>query len=111
MDFDIKRLDEVWTADSKKLGLAQHLYHRQDEANPALLLYASYLEVEDYDYGENYFVPTDFIVDQLPVSGRIELDVTMDEVMKRTWVRMPDFIILGKSSEEPLPDRERSPLE
>jgi hypothetical protein len=111
MDFDFRRLDEVWTADSKKLGLAQGLYHRQDEANPALKLFASYLEVEDYSYGGSYFVPTDFIVDQLPQSGRIELDVTFDEVMKRTWGRMPDFIVLGKSIKEPLLERERLPSE
>ncbi len=64
MDLDIKKLDEVWTADAKKLGLAQQLFHRQDEVNPDLQLYASYLEVENFEYGEVFYVPTDFVADR-----------------------------------------------
>lgn len=51
MELEIKKLDEVWTADSQKLGLAQYLFHRTKEIDPDLQYYASYLEVEDYQFG------------------------------------------------------------
>ena len=64
MELEIKKLDTVWTSDQKKLGLVQNLFHREDEVDPDLLLYATYLEVSNYDYGEIYYVPTEYISEQ-----------------------------------------------
>ncbi len=103
MDYHIKRLEEVWTVDQKKLGLAQRLFHRQDEVNPDLQLFASYLEVENFEYGEGFYIPTDFISGQDPESGHLLLAVTRDQVMNRTWFRMPDFIAHNQYDQETLP--------
>lgn len=104
MEQNIKKLEEIWTADKQKLGRAQQLFHRTDDINPSLQLYASYLEIEDYDLGLVYFVPTDFILDRDEASGKIQLNATKKQVMERTWFRMPDFVAHGKARKEPLTD-------
>lgn len=102
MDLGFKRFEEVWTEDDKKLGTAQALFHRLDEVNPELLYYASYLEVESFEYGATYFVPTDFIAPREAESGRVTLAVTLKEVMEHTWFVMPDFIAHSKARKEEL---------
>lgn len=103
MEESINKLEEIWTVEGRKLGLAQNLFHRQDEINPKLQLYASYLEVGDFEYGGVFYVPTDFIAGRDSETGKISLSVSFNEVMKRTWFRMPDFITHGKSRKEELP--------
>ena len=102
MKQSIKKLEEVWTADNQKLGLAQNLYHRKEDINPNLQLYASYLEVGDYDMGLAFFIPTDFIQYRDKESGKTMLSASKKQVMKRTWFRMPDFIAQGKAQKESL---------
>jgi hypothetical protein len=106
MDFEIKMLDEVWTSDDRPLGFAQRLYHRRGKIDPDLLLFASYLLVANYQFGDDYYVPTDFIAGPHPASGRIVLTVTSAEVLRRSWSRQPAFIAFNDALEEPLP-RER----
>ena len=102
MATEFKKRDEVWTADEQKLGLALQLFHRTDEVNPALQLYASYLEVDDFDYGEIFYVPTDFVAERQPETGRILLSKKRDDATKLTWFRMPDFVAQGRSRKESL---------
>ena len=66
------------------------------------MYYASYLEVESFEYGATYFVPTDFIAPREPESGRVTLTVTLQEVMEHTWFVMPDFILHGEARKETL---------
>jgi len=101
---EIRKQDEVWTADDQRLGKAQLLFHRTNEVNPALRLYATYLEVEDFDYGENFYVPTDFIVERQADTGRLTLNKKRDDAMQLTWFRMPDFVAHGQSRKEELPE-------
>lgn len=105
MDHGIKKFDEVWTEDDKKLGLAQEMFHRLDEVNPELLYYASYLEVESFEYGATYFVPTDFIAPREPESERVTLTVTLKDVMEQTWFAMPDFIAHSNARKEGLVEK------
>jgi hypothetical protein len=105
MELDIAHLEEVWTADGRKLGLAEQLYHRLGPADLGLQLYASYLQVDNFDFGSAYFVPTEFIAGRDPESGRIELTATAREVEARTWTRMPDFVAHGSAQVESLPAR------
>ena len=102
MDLGIKKLEEVWTKDEKMLGLTQGLFHRLEGINPKLQFYGSYLEVESYEYGASYFVPTDFIAPREPDSARIMLTVTLRDVMEHTWFVMPDFIVHGQARREAL---------
>lgn len=104
MAIEIKKRDEVWTADEQKLGVAQMVFHRTDEADPALQLYASYLGVGDFDYGETFYVPFDFIAGRQADSGRVALSKKRDEAMQLTWFRMPNFVAQGRYRKESLPE-------
>jgi hypothetical protein len=104
MGIDIKKQDEVWTADEQKLGVAMQLFHRSDEINPSLQLYASYLEVENFKYGEVFYVPTDFISQRQAETGRLMLSKKRNEAMNLTWFRMPEFVAHGQYRKEGLPE-------
>lgn len=105
MEIDIKRQDEVWTVDEQKLGVALQLFHRTDEINPSLQLYASYLEVGNLDYGEVFYVPTDFITERQVETGRLMVSKKRDEAMQLTWFRMPEFVAHGQYRQEGLPEK------
>ena len=102
MELNINKLEEVWTADEKKLGLAQNIYHRLDDINPDLQLYASYLVVENYEFGEVFYVPTDFISEPQEESQRLILSLTRDQILNRTWFRMPNFVASDQARKESL---------
>ena len=104
MEIDIRKQDEVWTTDEQKLGVAMQLFHRTDEINPSLQLYASYLEVENFEYGEVFYVPTDFITEREEESGRVMLGKERNEAMQLTWFRMPEFVAHGQYRKEVLPE-------
>ena len=103
MKLKINKLEEVWTADNKRLGLAERVYHRDEGANPELELYESYLEIENFDLGSNFYVPFDFISDHDEEFRGIKLTVTFNDVQKKTWSRMPHFIAHGEARTEELP--------
>jgi hypothetical protein len=101
MDTPIKKLEEVWTADGQKLGLAVHLYHRLEEIDPAVELYERYLEVCNLEIGDNYFVPMEFLRRD-GEGGRLVTAVNLQEVLERTWTRQPDFVFSGAGRREEL---------
>jgi hypothetical protein len=98
------KLAKVWTYDSELLGLAQRLFHRNEGVEPDLLLFKSYLEVENYQLGATYFVPTDFIDHGRVEDGGLWLVSSFREVLERTWARMPVFVARGDGIEESLPE-------
>ena len=102
MELNVNKLDEVWTADGKKLGLAQQLFHRLDEINPCVQLYATYLVVENYEFGEVFYVPTDFIAEPQEESQQLTLLLTRDQILQRTWFRMPNFVASDQARKESL---------
>ena len=104
MNARYRKLDVVWTSDGKKLGLAQRLFHRTEGVEPANLLYESYLEVENFELGSTYFVPTDFIEERDAESGKLKLSKSFSEVQEKTWFRMPIFAARGDGREESLPE-------
>lgn len=100
----IKFLDEVWTEDGHKLGEVHHIHHRPGGADPELLLYETYLEVQDFGLGMTYYIPTDFIqVDA--VTGRIIVNETLRGVQRNRWHHRPPFIAGGYARTEELPRR------
>lgn len=103
MDFTINKLEEVWSADDKKLGVANALYHRLEGVNPDLGYYASYLHVQNFDYGDDYYIPTDFVKGRDGKTGLLMLQTTFQKVLENTWTRMPEFILHGSSQIEKLP--------
>jgi len=102
MDFTINKLEEVWTADDKKLGVANAIYHRLEGVNPELKYYASYLHVQNFDYGDDYYIPTDFIDGRDQKTGKLSLRKTFHEVLENTWTRMPEFVLQGNGLIEKL---------
>lgn len=91
METTIKKLDPVWTSDDQQLGVAECLYHRLADIDPAVGYYAAYLTVENFLLGDDYYIPTDFISGR-DTQGRLRLAVPLQTVLNRTWSRMPDFI-------------------
>jgi hypothetical protein len=102
MDFSISKLEEVWTADDKKLGVANAVYHRLEGVNPELKYYASYLHVQNFDYGDDYYIPTDFIDGRDQKTGKLSLRKTFQQILENTWTRMPEFILHGSGQVEKL---------
>ncbi|MFW5940691.1 MAG: hypothetical protein ACOCXI_02740 [Chloroflexota bacterium] len=93
MTITIHKMDEVWTADDFKLGVAHCLYYRpEDQVRPGELLYAAYLEVINYELGDDYYVPLDYIERVNGAESRLQLTVPLKTVMDRTWSRVPDFV-------------------
>ena len=109
MNLNIHKLEEVWTADGKKVGLAEKIYHRVKGADPELELYESYLEIENFELGSSFFVPFDFIRNDEVQTERIELAVTFDDVHRNTWTRMPFFVAHGEAREETLSEPANDP--
>lgn len=102
MDFAIKKLEEVWTADDKKLGVANAIYHRLEGVNAELRYYADYLHVQNFEYGDDYYIPTDFIEGRDETTGQLVLKTTFQKVLEKTWTRMPEFILHGNGQIEKL---------
>lgn len=104
METTIKWQDRVVTADGYLLGLARNLHHRpEDEVNAEDQLYSVYLEVNNFELGDDFFVPLEFILDRDPETRTINLDATMKEALQLTWSRMPEFVALMQGRKEPLP--------
>lgn len=97
-----KKYAEVWTADDKQIGVAIRLHHRVHDINPALKLYATYLECMSVKMGGAVFIPTDFVADYDAATNKISLAVKMSTVQRETWDRTPDFIAHHTSHVEEL---------
>lgn len=90
---DIKALDEVWTSDGDKLGVAHSWYYRPDgEVHPGDRLYAAYLGVNNFELGDDFYVPDVYIAGREEESGRVLLAVTSRQIANLTWNRKPNFI-------------------
>lgn len=93
---------DVWTSDEQKLGVARAWHHRPaDEIEPQYQLYAKYLEVESFELGDSFFVPSEYVVVE---DGGVWVDATMKQVLNRTWSRLPDFVYRKTGRIERLPD-------
>jgi hypothetical protein len=103
MTLSLKAKDEIWSKDGRRLGLADHIYHRIEEAEPELELYARYLHVFSTEIGDDYYVPLEFIKKD-EEDGRFTIDLTMEEAMVKGWSRLPDFVAKDKSTKEELPN-------
>lgn len=98
-----KKYDKVVTADDVTLGELLRLHHRQEDINPLLRLYASYLEVWSIELGGHTYIPTDFIDEYNASTGTVYLAVTLETVQQETWDRTPSFIAGHQSRREELP--------
>lgn len=107
----IKANAEVWTKDGVRLGTARRWHYRpEEEVHPEDLLFASYLEVENFDLGDSFFVPDVYLAGRRDGNERVEVDATMKEVEHWTWTRRPDFVAVmrGRAAllpEEPAPEQ------
>jgi len=104
MEITMNRQDRVVTADGFQLGVARSLHYRpEDEVNVQEQLFPVYLTVENFELGDDFFVPLEYIADRDPETGAISVDATMKEVLQYTWSRMPEFVALMRGRKELLP--------
>lgn len=103
MKLHVTDLEPVYTQDGHHLGEAHRLHHRIHDINPDLEQYDTYLHVISFAGGESYYIPTDFIIGYVENTEDILLSVTMQEIMNRTWFRLPTFVALGDEQIERLP--------
>ena len=101
-DKELRRGTAVWTADDQDIGYAIRLHHRQNDVNPDLKLYGSYLELFSIPLGGATYIPTDFIRDYAPADDKLLLSVTLNEIAKESWERIPTFIAHGQATTEAL---------
>lgn len=100
----IKLRDEVWTVDGHRLGVAAAFHYRpEDEVDLGARLYPVYLEVKNYELGEDFFIPLVFVAERDSETGHLLLSQTMKQVLDNTWGRMPDFVAKMEGRVEPLP--------
>lgn len=101
----IKANAEVWTRDGVKLGRARRWHYRpEEEVYPADLLFASYLEVQNFQLGDVFFVPDVYLTGPDESGDRVVVDATMREVERLTWTRRPDFVVGLRGEAVLLPD-------
>lgn len=98
-----KKYDKVVTADEVPLGELVRIHHRQEEINPELQLYASYLEVWSIDFGGHIYIPTEFIDEYDEAARTVYLTETKHTVQRESWDRTPSFIAGRKSQRQELP--------
>ena len=109
MEITMKRRDRVVTADGYQLGLARNLHHRPEaDVNVEEQLFPVYLEVENFELGDDFFVPLYYVDGRDPETGAFTIDATMKEVLQYTWSRMPEFVALMRGRKEPLPTGEKA---
>jgi len=101
MELRIRDGEDVWTADDTKLGVARSLHYRApEEVSPDEQLYGVYLEVVNYELGDDLYIPIDFLTVREEADERLSLTVPMKFVMHRTWSRAPDFVAKRLGREE-----------
>lgn len=98
---DIQRNEAVYTSDDVLLGNAIAVFRRTDEVNPKMKLYAAYLKVFNFEMGDDFFVPTDFIGER-SADGRLHLTINMNTVKRETMERMPNFVAFQQGIREEL---------
>ena len=103
MNLNLKKKDEIWSKDGHLLGQVNQIYHRTNDVNPELELYARYLHVFSLELGDDYYLPMEFITEDKE-TGRFTFDMTMEKVVAKGWSRLPTFIVEGESTEEELPE-------
>jgi hypothetical protein len=101
----IKANAEVWTKDGTRLGTARRWHYRpEQEVHPEDLLFAAYLEVENFELGDAFFVPDVYLAGHDGSSDRVVVDATMKQVEHWTWTRMPGFVARLRGREALLPE-------
>jgi len=106
----IRKLDQVYTQDNRHLGVAQRLYHRITDIRPEWEYYATYMLVNSFAFGDDFYVPTDFVAGRDPQTGHIMLTVTGRNVETNSWTRQPDFVLRGEARQEELVAPEQNVL-
>lgn len=102
-ELPFKKYEKVVTADDVPLGELIRIHHRQEDINPELRLYATYLEVWSIDFGGHIYIPTEFIDEYDEAAHIIYLTETKHTVQQETWDRAPSFIAGRKSQRQELP--------
>lgn len=102
---DIEKLDQVCTRDRQHLGVVPRLYHRTNDVQLGWQHYATSILVQSFAQDDDFYSPTDFVTGRDPQTGHITLTVTEKNVEKKTWTRLPEFVLHGGAASKELWDR------
>lgn len=104
---DMRKYDKVATADGIEIGDLLRLHHREEDVNPDLRLYATYLEVWSLSMSGHFYIPMEYVDEHTSQPGQIMLTVPLATVQNETWDRTPSFIAgrLSRREELPLPEK------
>lgn len=110
IEMEIREGDEVVSADGYDLGVARSLHYRPaDEVNADEQLYAVYLKVVNYELGDEFFIPVDFLQMREDKNEPVTLTVPVKFVQRRAWSRAPDFVAHSLGRTERLHGAEQTP--
>ena len=62
-------------------------------------LYAAYLKVFNFEMGDDFFVPTNFIGER-SADGRLHLTINMNTVKRERWSACPTLLPFSRHTEE-----------
>ena len=100
----LQAFDEVWSADAQKLGVARRLHFRPEEqVDEGARLYPIYLEVENFELGDDFFIPVRYLEARDPGADSVKVGLKLKTIMNRTMNRMPDFVAKMEGRVEILP--------
>lgn len=103
MQIDVKFHDEVVTADNDRLGVAQRLYHYSGEDFLETQGFRDFLKVFDFETGDDFYIPTDFLVGRDAAKRAVQLSLTSYDVQQRTFSRKPRAIAYAVAESIELP--------
>lgn len=104
----VRKNISVLTSDGFELGQTHKLYHRLDEAEPELKLFATYLMVVNFDIGDDFYVPTDYVDTAKWDGTAVYLTLSRNEVGQQSLTTLPQFIAAHRFREEKLPELDNS---
>ncbi len=107
----IQEGDRVLSADGYDLGVARSLHYRPaEEVNPQEQLYAVYLQVMNFEMGDEFYIPVDFLEPRGEEQEVVRLSVPVRFVQRRAWSRAPEFVAMQLGTTERLRRPVRQPV-
>lgn len=95
--------DTIMTADEQVVGKAQRLYHYDGEEFAEVQGFTHFLKVFNFETGDDFYIPTEFISDRNAASSTIKLSIPFREIQTRTLSRKPRSIAYDLATVEELP--------
>lgn len=84
----------VMTKDGVQLGLAQSMYRAEPEDGLEVKPYLSYLKVFDFNSGDDYYIPMEFVTES---SEDVSLSLSQKQILAKSMSAMPRSVAYGSA--------------